>query len=97
VALARAVALGIMVESAGERLRFVHEQVRDAALAALALPERLDAHARAATLWTGPEPEAHAAPSASRVYRCQSLQRRCHHRRANSPRGGCGAADGGRL
>ena len=57
VALARAVALGIMVEGPGERLRFVHEQVRDASLAVLALPERLDAHARAATLWTGSEPE----------------------------------------
>src|SRR5262249_7548919 len=57
VALARAVALGIMVESPGERLRFVHEQVRDASLAVLTLPERLDAHARAAMLWAGPEPE----------------------------------------
>jgi tetratricopeptide (TPR) repeat protein len=57
VALARAVALGLLVESPGERLRFVHEQVRDVALAILALPERLDAHARAAALWTGPEPE----------------------------------------
>jgi tetratricopeptide (TPR) repeat protein len=57
MALARAVTLGIMVESAGERMRFVHEQVRDAALASLALPARLDAHARAAALWAGPEPE----------------------------------------
>jgi hypothetical protein len=57
VALARAVSLGIMVEGAGERMSFVHERVRDAALAALALSERLDAHAHAATLWTGPDPE----------------------------------------
>ena len=57
VALARAVALGILVESPGERIRFVHEQIRDVALATLTLPERLDAHARAATLWAGPEPE----------------------------------------
>jgi hypothetical protein len=56
-ALARAEALSIMTACPGDRLRFVHERVRDAALTALALPERLDAHARAATLWTGPEPE----------------------------------------
>jgi hypothetical protein len=55
--LARAVALGIMTACPGERRRFVHEQVRDGALTALALPERLEAHARATTLWTGPEPE----------------------------------------
>jgi tetratricopeptide (TPR) repeat protein len=56
-ALARAEALSIMTAGSGDRLRFVHERVRDAALTALTLPERLDAHARAATLWTGPEPE----------------------------------------
>src|SRR5712691_9472494 len=56
-ALARAAALGIVAQRPGERMSFVHERVRDAALAALALPERLDAHARAATLWTGPDPE----------------------------------------
>jgi hypothetical protein len=56
-ALARAVALGIMTACPGERRRFVHERVRDAALTALSLSERLDAHARAATLWTEPEPE----------------------------------------
>src|SRR5712691_8115582 len=56
-ALARAAALGIMTACPGDRLRFVHERVRDAALTALALRERLNAHARAATLWTGLEPE----------------------------------------
>src|SRR5262249_21516111 len=56
-ALARAVARGIMTACPGERLCFVHERVRDAALTALALHERLDAHARAVMLWTGPEPE----------------------------------------
>src|SRR5215831_10027745 len=64
-ALARAEALGIMTAGPGDRLRFVHERVRDAALTALALPERLDAHARVATLWTGAEPE--------------RLLRRAHH------------------
>src|SRR5262249_22961070 len=64
-ALAHAAALGIMTECPGGRLRFVHERVRDAALTALALPERLEAHARATTLWTGPEPE--------------RLLRRAHH------------------
>jgi predicted ATPase len=64
-ALARAVALGIMTARPGERLSFVHERVRDAALTALTLHERLDAHARAVTLWTGPEPE--------------RLLRRAHH------------------
>jgi hypothetical protein len=56
-ALARAAALGIVAERPGERMSFVHERVRDAAMAALALSERLDAHARAVTLWTGPDPE----------------------------------------
>lgn len=56
-ALARAEALSIMTAGPGDRLRFVHERVRNAALTALALRERLDAHARAVTLWTGPEPE----------------------------------------
>ena len=64
-ALARAEALNIMTACPGGRLRFVHERVRDAALTVLALPERLDAHARAATLWAGPEPE--------------RLLRRAHH------------------
>jgi hypothetical protein len=64
-ALARAEALSIMTACPGNRLRFIHERVRDAALTALALPERLDAHARAATLWLGPEPE--------------RLLRRAHH------------------
>src|SRR5262245_19669852 len=64
-ALARAATLGIMTACPGDRLCFVHERVSDAALTALALPERLEAHARAATLWTGPEPE--------------RLLRRAHH------------------
>jgi tetratricopeptide (TPR) repeat protein len=64
-ALAHAAALGIVVQQPGERLHFVHERVRDIALTALALPERLAAHARAVTLWTGPDPE--------------RLLRRAHH------------------
>jgi len=64
-ALARAEALSIMTACSGDRLRFVHERIRDAALTVLTLPERLEAHARAATLCAGPEPE--------------RLLRRAHH------------------
>src|SRR5260221_4848260 len=52
-ALAHATGLGILVERSGNRVSFVHERVRAAALALLGSSERLAAHARAATLLTG--------------------------------------------
>ncbi len=55
--LRRAVNLGLMVEHCGDRMSFIHERVRDAALAALALQERLAAHARTAQLLTGRTPD----------------------------------------
>lgn len=55
--LAGAITLGIMVERPGDRVSFVHERVRDVALAFLGPAECLAAHARAARLLTGPTPE----------------------------------------
>jgi predicted ATPase len=55
--LARAVELGLARESAPDRFRFVHELVRRVATSALGIRERLDAHALAATLLTGHEPD----------------------------------------
>lgn len=53
--LARAVGLGLTYEREGGRFGFVHELVRQLAMSALSLPERLEAHARAALLLTGHE------------------------------------------
>jgi hypothetical protein len=55
--LARAVGIGLMVERPNAHLAFVHERIREAALASLAPTERLTAHARAATLFAGTDPE----------------------------------------
>lgn len=63
--LARATTLGIIVERPGDRVSFIHERVRDVALAFLGPAECLAAHARAAQLLTGPTPE--------------RLLRRAHH------------------
>lgn len=55
--LRRAAALGLTVEPCGDRISFIHERVRDAALATLELQEQLAAHARAAQLLTGHTPD----------------------------------------
>jgi hypothetical protein len=69
--LRRAATLGVVVERPGDRVSFVHERVRDAALASLEPTECLAAHARAARLLTGSAPEcvlrrAHHAFAAAR-------------------------------
>ena len=63
--LARACRLALMVEREGDRLAFIHDLVREAASSSLAVSDRLDAHARAALLLGGREPE--------------RLLRRAHH------------------
>jgi hypothetical protein len=63
--LARACRLALMVEREGDRLAFIHDLVREAAASSLAVSDRLDAHARAAVLLGGREPE--------------RLLRRAHH------------------
>jgi tetratricopeptide (TPR) repeat protein len=55
--LTRAVAKGLVTELAAGRFGFVHEIVRGVATSALSVSERLDAHARAAALLTGHEPD----------------------------------------
>jgi hypothetical protein len=57
VALSRAVTLGIMVEQHGDRFTFIHERMREAALATLTVAESLTAHARATQVLTGSAPE----------------------------------------
>ena len=70
--LARAVQLGLATQSPEGRFAFMHELVRETALSALPLSARLDAHARAAALIAGHEPEPqlrrahHALAAASR-------------------------------
>jgi hypothetical protein len=70
--LARAADLGLAAELEGGRFRFVHELVRRAAVSSLATSDRLEAHARAATLPPGHEPARiarrahHALAAASR-------------------------------
>ncbi len=64
-ALALATSLGILVERSVNRVSFVHERVRAAALAFLGSSERLAAHARAARLLTGST--------------CERVLRRVHH------------------
>lgn len=70
--LARAVRLGLAAELGGGRFGFVHDLVRQSAMSSLAVPDRLDAHARAATLLGGHQPERmlrraqHALAAASR-------------------------------
>ncbi len=69
--LRRAATLGIVVERPGDRVSFVHERVRDAALTSLEPTECLAAHARAARVMTGSAPEcvlrrAHHAFAAAR-------------------------------
>ena len=70
--LTRAVQLGLATQSAEGRFAFMHELVRETALSALPLSARLDAHARAAALIAGHEPEPqlrrahHALAAASR-------------------------------
>jgi tetratricopeptide (TPR) repeat protein len=69
--LFRATTLGIIIERPGDRVSFVHERGRDAALAFLEQAERLTAHAQAARLLTGPAPagvlrRAHHAFAAAR-------------------------------
>jgi tetratricopeptide (TPR) repeat protein len=68
--LARAVHLGLAREGPGGRFGFVHDRVRQVAMAVLPLSERLSAHARAAALLTSREPaqmarRAHHALSAA--------------------------------
>lgn len=72
--LARAAGLGLAAELADGRFGFVHELVRQSALSSLTLPERLDAHARAARLVTGHEPD--------------RMLRRAHHAFAAASRSG---------
>jgi tetratricopeptide (TPR) repeat protein len=54
-ALARAAAIGLGHDAGGGRFVFVHDLVRQTALAALPVAERLDLHARAAALLAGHE------------------------------------------
>jgi len=55
--LAQSVDLGLVVPCGTDRFRFVHEMIRSAATASLAVSDRLAAHARAAALLAGDEPE----------------------------------------
>ncbi|HXY41032.1 MAG TPA: AAA family ATPase, partial [Vicinamibacteria bacterium] len=70
--LSRARELGLMAELEGGRLGFVHELVRDAAVSGLSASERLDAHARAARILAGHQPE--------------QMLRRAHHALAAADR-----------
>ncbi len=70
--LMRAVELGLAAPSESDRYRFVHDLVRRVATAALGVTDRLDAHARAATLLTGHEPD--------------QISRRAHHALAAASR-----------
>src|SRR5262245_55959344 len=71
-ALARAVGLGLAMALAGDRFRFVHELIREVAASSLPVSDRLAAHARAASLLEGHDPERavrrarHALAAASR-------------------------------
>src|SRR4030095_46473 len=53
----RAATLGLVTLGPSARVCFVHERIRNAALACLSRDEYLDAHARAAARLTGPEPD----------------------------------------
>jgi hypothetical protein len=70
--LTRSTELGLATPLDGDRFRFVHELVRRVATSALAVADRLDAHARAATLLTGHEPD--------------QISRRAHHALAAASR-----------
>ena len=70
--LTHAAGLGLATEGPAGRFSFVHELLRRSALTPLTVAERLDAHARAATLWAGPEPD--------------RMSRRAHHALAASSR-----------
>jgi hypothetical protein len=56
-AFTRAGDLGLAADSSGHRFHFVHELVRHVAAASLAPGDRLEAHARAAAMLSGDEPE----------------------------------------
>ena len=56
-ALSHAGAVGLIQEPSPRPIAFVHELVREAALAALPASDRLDTHARAATRFAGLDPE----------------------------------------
>jgi hypothetical protein len=71
-ALARARALGLLEGGAPATVAFVHDLVRQAALATLTLAERMDVHARAATAVRGSLPA--------------QMLRRTHHALAAAPR-----------
>ncbi|HEX6736719.1 MAG TPA: AAA family ATPase, partial [Vicinamibacteria bacterium] len=77
--LARAAELALMVERGEGRLAFIHDLVREAAESALAVADRLEAHARAAALLTGHDAAGrlrrahHALTAASRSRKDASL------------------------
>ena len=70
--LVRAADLGLAVRSETDRFRFVHDLIRDVVTASLDVSDRLAAHARAAALLSGDDPERasrraqHALAAASR-------------------------------
>jgi hypothetical protein len=70
--LTRTVELGLTTPSDSGGYRFVHDLVRRVATSALAVKDRLDAHARAARLLTGHEPD--------------QISRRAHHALAAASR-----------
>jgi tetratricopeptide (TPR) repeat protein len=72
--LARAVQAGLAQELPGGRFAFVHDLVREVAMAALPLPERLEAHARAARELGGHE-QAHVARRAHHALKAASRSR----------------------
>src|SRR5439155_924659 len=55
--LVRAADLGLAVRSETDRFRFVHDLIRDVVTASLDVSDRLAAHARAAALLSGDDPE----------------------------------------
>jgi hypothetical protein len=81
-ALDRAARLTLVVEH-GDRLAFLHDLVRQVVASALPAPDRMDAHARAAALLSGDDPDA--------------LLRKAHHaiRAANRSREDAAAAVAG--
>src|SRR5262249_18454195 len=54
-ALARAAASGLLRDAGAPRYAFVHERAECLAAASISVAERLDGHARAAAILTGPE------------------------------------------
>ena len=92
-ALARAAAIGLGHDAGGGRFVFVHDLVRQTALAALPVAERLDLHARAAALLAGHEQaqlsrrvhHALSAASRSRKTRRRPCVSRAKRRRRCAP------------